>query len=354
VLTRRAFGHSLLAVPLAGAVPLAIGGIRLDSGGFRADSGGFRLQPEGNTAQQPRPGVARFASRFSGVRVGAQTYCYRSLRDTAQPWSAAGVDALLDKVVGAFVQNQIDLAEFWIALVEPPGGPGRGPADPVMRQGLRDWRKSRPLDVFERARRKFTDAGIEIYSCMYNFADDLADDELEFAFDVAKTLGTTIISANCTKASIKRAAAAADRHKVYVSAHAENAPFDRNPDGMVYGKNLVEALSYSPYIKVTLDTGHFTAFGGDAVAFVREHHARIANLHLKDRLRRAEDRNDQNTTEWGKGDAPLVEVLQLMREQRYPFPACIEYEYAGKGTAVEEVQKCLDYARAALISPSRS
>jgi len=77
-------------------------------------------------AQAPRR-VPHFASRFGGVRVGAQTYCYRSLRDTTQPWSAARVDQL-------FVQNQIDLAEFWIALIEPPGGPGRGPTDPVMRR----------------------------------------------------------------------------------------------------------------------------------------------------------------------------------------------------------------------------
>ena len=321
MLTRREFGKTLLTVPAATAA----------------------------FAQQPRR-VARYASRVNGVRIGAQTYCYRSLRDTTQPWSAQRVDALMSNVVDAFVQNQIDLAEFWIALVEPPGGPGRGPTDPAMRQALRDWRRSRPLDVFERARRRFTDAGIEIYSCMYNFADDLSDDELEFPFDVAKTLGTSIISANCTKASIERAARAADRHKVVVAAHSENAPFDRNPDGMAYEKNLVAALSHSPFIKVTLDTGHFTAFGGDAVAFVRQHHDRVANLHLKDRLRRAEDRNDENTTEWGKGDAPIPQVLQVMRDQHYTFPGCIEYEYAGKGTAVQEVQKCLNFAKTALSS----
>jgi sugar phosphate isomerase/epimerase len=117
---------------------------------------------------------------------------------------------------------------------------------------------------------------------------------------------------------------------------------------MAYTKNLEAALGHSRYIKVTLDTGHFTAFGGDAVKFVRDHHDRIANLHLKDRLRRAEDRNDANTPEWGKGDAPIREVLQLMKKGRYGCPACIEYEYNGKGTAVEEVQRCLDYARAAL------
>ena len=288
------------------------------------------------------------SSRFGGVHIGAITYCYRSLRDASQPWSREGVDQLMDKTVNAYVQNRIDLAEFWIAFVEPPGGPSRGPTDPVARENLRKWRVARPLDVFERARKKFEDAGIQIYSCMANLSDDLTDDEIEAAFDFARTLKTNIISANCTKASIKRAAPFADRHKVYVSAHSENAPFDRNPDGMAYERNLVEALSYSPYIKVTLDTGHFTAFGGDAVKFVREHHDRMANLHLKDRLRRAEDRNDANTPEWGKGDAPIKEVLQVMKQRKSSFPACIEYEYNGKGTAVQEVQKCLDYARAAL------
>src|SRR5262245_36961109 len=212
--------------------------------------------------------LPRFSSRFGGVRVGSITYSYRSLRDTAQPWSREGVDQLMDEVVNAYVQNRIDLAEFWIAFIEPPGGPGRGPTDPVARESLRKWRVSRPIDVFERARKKFDDAGIQIYSCMFNFSDDLSDEEIEAAFDFAKALKTNIISANCTKASIKRAAPFADRHKVYVSAHSENAPFDRNPDGMAYDKNLVEALSYSPYLKVTLDTGHFTAFGGDAVKFV--------------------------------------------------------------------------------------
>jgi hypothetical protein len=88
--------------------------------------------------------VPRFASRFGGVRIGAQTYCYRSLRDATQPWSPAGVDKLMDHVVAAMVQNQIDLAEFWIALIEPPGSPGRGPTDPAMREALRQWRRSRP------------------------------------------------------------------------------------------------------------------------------------------------------------------------------------------------------------------
>src|SRR5262249_16650236 len=95
--------------------------------------------------------LARYSSRFGGVRIGAITYCYRSLRDASQPWSREGVDQLMDKTIDAYRQNRIDLAEFWVAFVEPPGGPGRGPTDEVAREKLRQWRISRPLDVFERA-----------------------------------------------------------------------------------------------------------------------------------------------------------------------------------------------------------
>ena len=52
--------------------------------------------------------------------------------------------------------------------------------------------------------------------------------------------------------------------------------------------------------------------------------------------------------EWGKGDVPIVQVLKLMKQQKYTFPAMIEYEYPGKGTAVEEVRKCYNYIKAAL------
>ena len=40
-----------------------------------------------------------------------------------------------------------------------------------------------------------------------------------------------------------------------------------------------------------------------------EHPDKIANLHLKDRLKNhPEPHTEENTTEWGKRDAPLREV----------------------------------------------
>jgi sugar phosphate isomerase/epimerase len=54
--------------------------------------------------------------------------------------------------------------------------------------------------------------------------------------------------------------------------------------------------------------------------------------------------------EWGKGDTPIVEILQLLQKKKYSFPVSIELEYpipAGSD-AVQEVKKCMAYAKAVL------
>jgi hypothetical protein len=41
-------------------------------------------------------------------------------------------------------------------------------------------------------------------------------------------------------------------------------------------------------------------------------------------------------------------VLQLIKKERWPIPAYIEYEYRGQGTPTAEVKKCYEYAKQAL------
>ena len=51
---------------------------------------------------------------------------------------------------------------------------------------------------------------------------------------------------------------------------------------------------------------------------------------------------------WGTGDTPIREVLQLLKRERWPIPADIEYEYHGAETSPQEVKKCLEFAKKAL------
>lgn len=295
----------------------------------------------------------KFASKISGVQFGVETYSYRSLRDDTAPYTASNMERLVDRVADAFVQDGIDCCEFWIGMIEP--GAGRfssNPAEPAAvkaRESLRQWRKGRPLDILRYARRKFDDAGVNIYSCAYNLGSDSSDDELDCAFDMANALGVKIISANCTVKSIRRVVPFADKHQMIVGIHGENMPGDPEPDGMVYADNLAAAMELSRYIWTSPDTGHMRRYNTDVVKFIHDYPDRIACVHLKDGLKNhPEIHSLHNTPEWGKGDVPFREVLQLMKNEKYPFPAMIEYEYAGKGTAVEEVRRCLDFCRTML------
>jgi sugar phosphate isomerase/epimerase len=305
------------------------------------------------TAALGQKRVAPNASRFGGVQIGVQTYSYRTLRDFSKRLDLPGQKALVNRIVDSMVQDQINSCEYWIAFIEPVGGTysraGTTSAMLAAREELKKWRLTHPMEIFEYSRKAITDAGITINSAMFNFTDYIVDGEIDHAFEAAKALGTKVVSANCTVKSIKRAAPFADKHNLLLAAHSETAPFDTTLDGMVFADNLLGALKHSPNMRITLDTGHFTAYGQNALQFVKDHHDKIANLHLKDRLKNhPEPHTDENTTEFGKGNAPIKEILQYMKANKLTFPATIEYEYKSDRPAVEEVRRCVEYAKAAL------
>jgi sugar phosphate isomerase/epimerase len=93
---------------------------------------------------------------------------------------------------------------------------------------------------------------------------------------------------------------------------------------------------------INLDIGHFLAAGYDPVAYLQEHHARIVDLHIKDRKK-----NHGDGTPFGEGDTPIKQVLLLLKEKKWKIPANIEYEYKGQD-AVVEVKKCVQYCKGVL------
>jgi sugar phosphate isomerase/epimerase len=213
-----------------------------------------------------------------------------------------------------------------------PGGFGRG-ADPVAREALRKWRLDVGLDKYRAVAKKFTDAGLKFYSYNLSFNDSFSDDEIEKGLEMTKALGTRIITASSPLTVFPRVVPLAEKHDIIVALHNHmNGPED-----------FAQVMAMSKNMWVNLDAGHFFASGYDPLAYIREHHARITNLHVKDR-----QKNQGREMPFGQGDTPLKQVLQLVRDQKYTFPVCIEY--VGPDGPPVELKRCFDYCKAALNS----
>jgi len=139
----------------------------------------------------------------------------------------------------------------------------------------------------------------------------------------------------------RRVAPFAEKHKMFLAVH--NHANLKDPNEFATPASLKAAAALSKNIRINLDIGHFSAANFDAVSFIRENHDHITNLHIKDRKK-----NGGENVEWGQGDTPIHAVLQLLKTNKYPIPAYIEYEYPGKESCIAEVKKCFEYAKRAL------
>jgi sugar phosphate isomerase/epimerase len=103
---------------------------------------------------------------------------------------------------------------------------------------------------------------------------------------------------------------------------------------------------------LNFDAGHyFGATGLHPNVLIERLHDRIVSVHLKDKTgpKAAEPNKNQP---FGKGETPVVEMLQLIRTKGWPITCDIELEYTvPEGSdAVKEVVKCVAYCKAALVA----
>ena len=248
--------------------------------------------------------------------IGVQSYSFR--------------DRSLADAIAAMNTLGLRSCELWQAHVEPRG---------TSREALRKWRETVPLDHFHAIRDQLAKANITLNAYNISITDTFSDQELERAFDMTAALGAPLITSSSNIRTVERIGPVAARRKVVVAMHNHSRI---DPNEFATAKSLTDAMAKSRYIWTNLDIGHFTATNEDAIGFIKQHHARIVTLHLKDRKR------DQGpNVEFGAGDTPIVEVLKLVAGSGWPIPMNIEYEYKG-GDAVAEVGKCLAYCRKAL------
>ena len=242
-----------------------------------------------------------------------------------------------------------------VTPVAPPAAPspsvgtagGRMPQTPeelaaykTKAAALGKWRLGVSMSKAKELRAKYDAAGVDIGVVKFDGLGDLMGDELDYAFTLAKALGARAVSGELIMPAVKRLGEAADRHQLFVAHHSHLAG-----SPAIYE----EAMSHGKYAGMNLDIGHWIAGNyGSPVPFMKKHHARITHLHVKDRLK-----NAGVNVEFGTGDTPVREVLQLVRDNKWPIQAIIEFEIPMPSPTADRtpaILKAIDYCKTCLLS----
>jgi sugar phosphate isomerase/epimerase len=297
-----------------GSTALAAAGLALSSKSVFAAGPLFQSKPN---------------SVINGVQIGVITYSFRSMPGSAE------------QLLQYCLQCNINAIELMGQPAEVFAGiPQRVAGDKDHLKKVADWRASVSMDKFKELRKLFNGAGIKIYAWKPNALDEKnTDAEIDYAFNAGKALGvnhvTVELSTNADQT--KRLGEFATKHKIYVGYHAHTQATPTLWD---------TALEQSKYNAINLDIGHYVAgTSSSPVPFILKNYERIVSMHIKDRKFK-----DGPNAPWGQGDTPIAEVLQLMKKNKYKFPATIELEYdiPTGSDAVKEVIKCREFAVKAL------
>jgi TAT (twin-arginine translocation) pathway signal sequence len=299
-------------------------------------------------------------SRIHGVYVGMQTFTLRGL----------GVDG----VIAAMSQVGLDECELWSSQAEPKPAEVGG--------DLGKWRATVSLDYFTDLRKKFNDAGIEIYAYNPRFGaaggrgnrgggmgggqngganprageppavidaptpmtgpaiappsqtagssapavPTMTDEEIDRLFQIAKALGATTINSRISADLAPRVAQAAERHKMIVGITSQEPAI----------------LAASPYFRYDVDTAAVLRSGHDPLEFIQDNFDKLSDVHLND------TKAGGPAVPMGQGDAKIKEVLLLMKKKKSKVRALIDSNYAGSESSVDELKKEFDYVNMVL------
>jgi sugar phosphate isomerase/epimerase len=206
-------------------------------------------------------------------------------------------------------------------------------------EATRKWRTSASMDKVKEFRRKFDDAGIGLQVIKWDGIFAMSDEEVDYCFQVSKALGAVALSTEISVEETKRLGQFADKHKMPIGYHGH---------GATSAADFETVISYAKYNAVNLDLGHFTAGQNTSpIPFLKKNHARITHVHVKDRKL-----NNGPNVPFGQGDTPIKEALQLLRDNKWPIQAIVEFEYpVPQGSDLDtELAKTMQYCKECLLA----
>ena len=286
-------------------------------------------------------------SNFNGVQIGAITYSFRSLPSTAEDILKYAVQCGLSSI-----ELMGEPAEQFAGV--PTGGGrtrgrgGRGQMTDEQRKAQQqsqqeqlNWRLSVSMDKFRALRKMYNDAGVNIHIVKFGSIGNagMTDGEIEYYFNVAKALGARGITRELSEDAAKRLGPIADKYKIMIGFHNHTQMTPTTYDGPI--------LSYGKFLGLNFDIGHYVAGTNESpIPIIQKFQDRILSLHIKDRKV-----NNGPNMPFGQGDTPVALILQLMKREKWTFPADIELEYrVPEGSdAVAETTKCVQFCKETLV-----
>jgi sugar phosphate isomerase/epimerase len=267
-------------------------------------------------------------SRYGGVQIGAITYSYRSMPDQS-----------LNAYLNYIVQSGLSSVELMGNIAEQYAGiPQTKDAE-----AIRQWRTTVSMEKYKEIKKMFKAKGIKINILKLGDKGWSAA-EIDYAFKACKAVGAVGISMEISEEAAKRMQPFAEKHDLFVIFHNHGQPGDPN-------FSFDKVLALGSKLMLNFDAGHyFGATGLHPNGLIERLHDRIVSVHLKDKTgpKAAEPNKNQP---FGKGETPVVEMLQLIQKRGWPINCDIELEYTvpAESDAVKEVVKCVAYCKAALV-----
>ena len=203
----------------------------------------------------------------------------------------------------------------------------------------KEWRLNVPMAKFKKLRKMFNQAGIDIHIVKFSPAN-WSDEEIDYAFKAAKALGAKGVCNEIGEDACKRLGKFAEKHNMLAIFHNHLQPGEP-------GFSFEKFLAYSPKNMLNFDIGHYYgATGKNPAKVVERLHDRIFSLHLKDKTGKNDNPANTNMV-WGKGSTPLGDVLNLIKDKKWPIHCDIELEYPvpDGSDAQKEIVRCVKYCK---------
>lgn len=271
-------------------------------------------------------------SKVAGVQIGMNV-----------PYNFGGNFVPADEVLKNCIELGVSAVELRTQPVEiAMGAPlkdtktAKGKESP---SAVRTWRESANLDRAKEFGKKWKDAGVLIEIVKVDGIFKMSDAEIDYAFNLGKALGASALSTEIAHSDeeLKRVGSFADKHKFPIGYHGHQTTGPADWE---------KAFSFAKYNFANVDIGHFVAGDfGSPVPFITKYHHRITHVHIKDRKKAKGP-----SVVFGEGDTPIKDVLCLIRDNKWPIQATIEFEYKVPegSTRMAELAKTVKYCRDAL------